>query len=190
MAVPMACIIAIGLFPQWAIKVVEGVAVQFYPASEGVIGDYLSPNLWKISLTAWLLIIVISLLFVFKQRLQRNRKIEQGPTWGCGFTSPNIRMQYTGESFSEGLESIATTLTQNTVEGRAVSKSEIFPSSHGYSIRHKDKIDRLFAAWWVELLHIINKRTMSLRTGKINHYILFALLFLVAIFILSIFKFI
>jgi formate hydrogenlyase subunit 3/multisubunit Na+/H+ antiporter MnhD subunit len=190
MAIPMACIMAIGLFPQFAIKVVEGVAVQFYPTSEGVIESYLSPNLWKISLTAWLLIIVISLLFVFKQRLQRNRKIEQGPTWGCGFTSPNIRMQYTGESFSEGLESIATTLTQNTVEGRAVSKSEIFPSSHGYSIRHKDKIDRLFAAWWVELLHIINKRTMSLRTGKINHYILFALLFLVAIFILSIFKFI
>ncbi len=190
MAIPMACIIAIGLFPQGAIRVVESVAVQFYPTSEGIIEGYLSPNLWKISLTAWLLIIVIALLYAFKQRLQRNRRIEQGPTWGCGFTSPNIRMQYTGESFSEGLESIATTLTQNTVEGRAVSKSEIFPSTHGYSVRHKDKIDRLFAAWWVELLHIINKRTMSLRTGKINHYILFALLFLVVIFILSIFKFI
>ena len=94
-------------------------------------------------------------------------------------------MQYTGESFAEGLESIATTLTQNTIEGRRVSKSEIFPSQHNYNVRHKDKIDRLFAEWWVELLHIINKRIMKLRTGKINHYILFALLFLVVIFILS-----
>ena len=53
-------------------------------------------------------------------------------------------------------------------------------------MRHKDRIDRLFAAWWMELLRLINKRIMRLRTGKINHYILFALLFLVAVFILSI----
>jgi hypothetical protein len=86
------------------------------------------------------------------------------------------------------LESIATNLTQNTIEGRAVGKNEIFPSSHGYNIRHKDKIDRLFAAWWMELLHIINKRIMRLRTGKINNYILFALLFLVVIFVLSLFN--
>jgi hypothetical protein len=97
-------------------------------------------------------------------------------------------MQYTGESFSENLESITASLTQNTVEGRAVSKSEIFPSAHNYNVKHKDKIDRLFTEWWVELLRIINKRIMSLRTGKINHYILFALLFLVAIFILSLFN--
>ena len=189
MAIPTVGIILIGMFPQFAIRVVQSVANQFFPAAtEPVIDLYVAPNLWKISLTAWLLVIVIALLYFLKSRAQRTRTIEQGPTWGCGFTSPNIRMQYTGESYAEGLESIATSLTQNTVEGRAVGKSEIFPSSHGYSVKHKDKIDRLFAAWWVELLHIINKRIMSLRTGKINHYILFALLFLVAIFILSLFK--
>ena len=187
MAIPAGCITAIGLFPQFAIRVVERVAQLFFPAGS-VIDGYVVPNLWKISLTAWLLIIIIALLYLLKRRAHSTRKVEQGPTWGCGFTSPNIKMQYTGESFSEGLESIATSLTQNTIEGRAVSKGEIFPSTHGYSVRHKDKIDRLFAAWWVELLHIINKRIMSLRTGKINHYILFALLFMIAIFILSLFN--
>lgn len=191
MAIPTVGIITIGMFPQFAIRMVERVANQFFPAATSPIVDmYIAPNLWKISLTAWLLVIIIALLYLLKNRAQRTRTIEQGPTWGCGFTSPNIRMQYTGESYSEPLESITTSLTQNTVEGRAVSKSEIFPSSHGYSIKHKDKIDRLFAAWWMELLHIINKRIMNLRTGKINHYILFALLFLVVIFILSLFNWI
>ena len=191
MALPTLGIISIGLFPQFAIRIVEGVASQFFPSATGATMDlYIIPNLWQISLTAWLLVIVIALLYHFKSRAQRNRTMEQGPTWGCGFTAPNIRMQYTGESYSECLESIATSLTQNTVEGRAVGKSEIFPSSHGYSVKHKDKIDRLFSAWWVELLHIINKRIMRLRTGKINHYILFALLFLVVIFILSLFNWI
>ena len=191
MAIPTVGIILIGMFPQFAIRLVESVAKQFFPAATSTVIDmYIAPNLWKISLTAWLLVIIILLLYILKSRTQRTRIIEQGPTWGCGFTSPNIRMQYTGESYSEGLESIATSLTQNTVEGRTVGKSEIFPSSHRYAVRHKDKIDRLFAAWWVELLHIINKRIMSLRTGKINHYILFALLFMVVIFILSLFNWI
>lgn len=191
MAIPTVGIILIGMFPQFAIRLVESVAKQFFPAATSTVIDmYIAPNLWKISLTAWLLVIIILLLYILKSRAQRTRIIEHGPTWGCGFTSPNIRMQYTGESYSEGLESIATSLTQNTVEGRTVGKSEIFPSSHRYAVRHKDKIDRLFAAWWVELLHIINKRIMSLRTGKINHYILFALLFMVVIFILSLFNWI
>lgn len=185
MAIPATGIILIGAFPQFAINIVEKVSMQLSHSSLSIFDGYITPTLSKVSLTAWLLIIVVALLYKIKSRSQKNRTISQGPTWGCGFTSPNIRMQYTGESFSEGLESVATNLTQNTVEGRRVSKSEIFPSTHNYNVRHKDKIDRLFAAWWVELLYIINKRIMALRTGKINNYILFALLFLVVIFVLS-----
>lgn len=185
MAIPAAAIILIGALPQYAIKIIERTSLELSQSRISIFDGYVSSTLWKVSLTAWLLIIVVVLLYKLKSRAQNNRTIAQGPTWGCGFTSPNIRMQYTGESFAEGLESVATNLTQNTVEGRRVSKSEIFPSSHNYNVRHKDKIDRLFAAWWVELLYIINKRIMTLRTGKINNYILFALLFLMLIFILS-----
>ncbi len=185
MAIPAAGIIFIGLFPQWAIMALKRTVGALTDTGAIYIDHYASTTLSRLSLTALLIVIVIWLLYTIKSRAQRSRTIAQGPTWGCGFTSPNIRMQYTGESFAEGLESIATTLTQNTIEGRAVGKSEIFPSTHNYNIRHKDKIDRLLAEWWVELLHIINKRIMALRTGKINHYILFALLFLVAIFVLS-----
>ena len=185
MAIPAAGIFAIGLFPQYAVRITERVVGSLTGVNIDLIGDYISPNLSLISLTAVLLIIIIALLYIIKSRAQSTRTVAKGPTWGCGFTSPNIRMQYTGESFAEGLESIATSLTQNTVEGRTVGKSEIFPSSHNYNVRHKDKIDRLLAEWWVELLRIINKRIMKLRTGKINHYILFALIFLVAIFVLS-----
>lgn len=188
MAIPALGIIAIGLFPQYAVLMVERVAASIGGGAGLLHTSTIMATLWKVSLTAIILIIIIALLYTIKSRAQRSRTISEGPTWGCGFTSPNIRMQYTGESFSEGLQSIATSLTQNTVEGRAVGKSEIFPSTHNYNVRHKDKIDRLLAEWWVELLRIINKRMMSLRTGRINNYILFALLFLIAIVVLSLFN--
>ncbi len=188
MAIPALGIIAIGLFPQYVIQIVNSAVATLSGGHNVMLSTSIIATLSKLSLTAILLIIIIALLYTVKHRAQSRRSISEGPTWGCGFTSPNIRMQYTGESFAEGLQSIATSLTQNTVEGRAVGKSEIFPSSHTYNVRHKDKIDRLLAEWWVELLRIINKRMMSLRTGRINNYILFALLFLIAIVILSLFN--
>jgi len=185
MALPLAGILFIGLFPQTAVSAVTRAA-GFFPADAA---DYLlSPTLAAVSRTAWLLILVVGLLAWLRSRALRTRKVTDGATWGCGFTSPNVRMQYSGESYSEGLQSIATSLTQNSGEGSAVGKGEIFPAAHNFDIRHKDRFDKLFAAWWVELLRVINKRAMRLRTGKINHYVLFALAFLVLIFLLSIFN--
>ena len=188
MALPLAGILFIGLFPQTAVSAVTRAAGFFIPPPADAADYLLSPTLAAVSRTVWLLILVVGLLAWLRSRALRTRKVTDGATWGCGFTSPNVRMQYSGESYSEGLQSIATSLTQNSGEGGAVGKGEIFPAAHNFDIRHKDRFDKLFAAWWVELLRVINKRAMRLRTGKINHYVLFALAFLVLIFLLSIFN--
>lgn len=188
MAIPLAGILFTGLFPRTAVGIVLRGSSFFLRTPADAAEWLLSPTLSMVGRTAWLLLAVVALLVWLRRRLLRNRRTAQGPTWGCGFTSVNIRMQYTGESFSEGLQSIATPLTQNSGEGAPVSKGEIFPATHAFDIGHRDRIGRLFSLWWVELLRRINARVMRLRTGKINHYILFALAFLALILILSIFK--
>lgn len=189
MALPLAGILAVGLFPQGAVALVSRAAAPLMNLSErataALAAELFPESLRMISLTAWLLVGVIALVYLLKRRLLKNRTVTVGPTWGCGFTAPNIRMQYTGESYSEGLQSIADTLTKETGEGDVVTHQEIFPSAHAFNIGHKDRIDTLFAAWWVELLHRINIHVMRFRTGKINHYVLFALAFLVLVFLLS-----
>ena len=185
MAIPLAGILFVGLFPATAVGVVIR-ATGFFVATPADASQWLlSPALAALSRTAWLLLAVVGLLLYVRRRLLRGRRVTAGPTWGCGFTAPNDRMQYTGESYSEGLQSIVPSLTQQSGEGTAVPKGEIFPSAHTFDIRRKDRIDRLFSAWWVELLRILNQRVMRLRTGKINHYVLFALAFLALVFLLS-----
>lgn len=188
MAIPLAGMLLIGFFPQAAIGIIVRAASFILPAerAQELAAAAFGSTFSSVSLTAWLLTAIVVVLYLLKRRAQRRRPLRSGPTWGCGFTSPNVRMQYTGESFSEGLQSLATSLTQNSGEGRAVDKQEIFPVAHNFDIGHKDKIDTLFAAWWVELLRRINRHVMRLRTGKVNHYILFALLFLALVFLLSI----
>lgn len=185
MAIPAAIILIIGLFPQYAIRPIAIVAEAITGADKSIAVDHFAPTLGALSAAGWLLIAAILLLFALKHKLQSNRKIEQGPTWGCGFTATNTRMQYTGESFSEGLESIGRPLMKDTIDGRAVDKSEIFPLAHKYRIRHNDKVDSLLGQLWVKLMHGINEYVMRLRTGRVNNYITFALAFFVLVLILS-----
>ena len=185
MALPLAGILAVGLFPQYALQIVARAADFFTDAPAETYG--LSTVCVAVCRTAWLLVAVIAALAWVRYRLLRQREVRQAPTWGCGFTAPNVRMQYTGESFAEGLQSIARPLTDDSCEGSPVGRNEIIPGAHNYDVRHRDRIGSLFSAWWVEALRVLNGRVMRLRTGKINHYVLFALAFLALIFVLSVF---
>ncbi|OUN76925.1 NADH-quinone oxidoreductase subunit E [Alistipes sp. An54] len=186
MALPLAGILLVGLFPRAAVGCVTRAAEFFLRTPSDAADWLLSPTLTAVGRIAWGLILVVAILAWLRRRTLRGRQVTEGPTWGCGFTAVNTRMQYTGESFSEGLQSIATSLTQNSGEGSPVGKGEIFPDAHRFDVGHRDRIGRLFSAWWVELLRLINQRVMRLRTGKINHYVLFALAFLALVFLLSI----
>ena len=185
MSIPAAFILIIGLAPQYVISPIAHVAEEVTNSVNTIAVEHFAPTLESLSYVSIAFILVVTLLFFIKRRAQRNRTIAEGPTWGCGFTAVNTRMQYTGESFSEGLENIGKPLMKNTVDGRAVDKDEIFPLPHRYRIRHKDKVDSLLGRWWVQMMHRINEYVMRLRTGKVNNYITFALLFFVVVLILT-----
>ncbi len=185
MSIPAAFILIIGLAPQYVIIPISHVAEEVTNSVNTIAVEHFAPTLESLSYVSIAFILVVTLLYFIKRRAQRNRTIAEGPTWGCGFTAVNTRMQYTGESFSEGLENIGKPLMKNTVDGRAVDKDEIFPLPHRYRIRHKDKVDSLLGRWWVQMMHRINEYVMRLRTGKVNSYITFALLFFVVVLILT-----
>ena len=69
-----------------------------------------------------------------------------------------------------------------------LASGEIFPVDHRFEVTRKDKIDQLFSRWWLIVLRRINAGTALLRTGKVNHYVLFAMLFLLLVFLLSLFN--
>ena len=187
MAIPAALILFVGLLPQLAIRPIALVAEAVTGGNSSLAVAQFTPMLTSLSCVGFILILVIALLFVMKYRAQLKRKIESGPTWGCGFTAPNTRMQYTGESFSEGLENVGRPLMKDMVDGRSVDKGEIFPSEHNYKVVHKDKVDSLLGQLWVKMMHNINGFVMRLRTGRVNNYITFALAFLFVVLILTMF---
>ncbi len=185
--IPAAGILVVGFMPAVFIGgfmslTSEIIGVEYIPELYG----YFTGRLWEISLAAAILVALTAALLLLRRWIVRKYPPATSPVWGCGFTTSSHKMQYSGESFSEGLYGISTSLTKNSGGGEVVDKDEIFPTRHSFDLRHKDKVLTLLSEWWVESVRRINKRAVRFNTGKMNHYILYALVFLVLIFILTV----
>ncbi len=53
-----------------------------------------------LSKTAMLFIAIFIAVSLFRKILYLKKEIGSGSTWGCGFTQPTVRMQYTGTSYA------------------------------------------------------------------------------------------
>lgn len=188
-AIPAAGILFVGLFPFIFTKRMFYISGDFMNIQyAGIYYSQLSPQMFNISVAVIVLLASIGALLYYRKYQLSKQVEESSPVWGCGFTAPTSKMQYTGESYSEGLYSVSTSMTHRLSEGEVVDKEIPFPTQQRFDVRHKDKVSSLFNEWWSRVMHRINVRVMRLNTGKVNHYILYALMFLVLILMLSILK--
>lgn len=89
----------IGIFPQpFIFAAFKGLtSIQnLSPVSSGEI-ETVAGNL---ALAGRLILVVFILSVLLRKFFYRNKDISKGTTWGCGFTQPTVRMQYTGTSYA------------------------------------------------------------------------------------------
>lgn len=126
---------------------------------------------------------IAGLLFLLRRyRLSGDRKTT-GPTWGCGYTLPSARMQYTASSFSGSLAEMVDPMMRKEKEYPEIEPQDLFPAKRKFSFRYDD----LFAVRAGALTGramLLLKRIARLQTGYIQHYILYAFLFMMVIFLL------
>ena len=135
MVVLAAACLAIGIFPESAMR------FAFWGMSG--LGDFsrLDPDLpatigANLALGSRVFILLFFVVFLARKLLYRGKEIAQGPTWGCGFTRPTTRIQYTGSSFSRTMIRFFRpfVLIRETV----VQLTQIFPSRTVYDCRTED----------------------------------------------------
>jgi len=59
--------------------------------------------LGNLSKTAGLALALFLGISILRKMLYWRKEIGAGPTWGCGFTRPTVRMQYTGTSYADSI---------------------------------------------------------------------------------------
>ncbi len=177
-----AVIILIGLFPMGFINLLSQ-PVNLFTASFSTQVNLVPVNAFKalqpISLAAWIFILLVFSLFMLRKYILSHRKVETGPTWGCGYTAPTSKQQYTAGSF-------VRTYSKLFAPFLLIGKHEeeikgIFPSEGKYHTHPYDEVEK----WLIDSPLKANKSFMGrftfLNNGKLQIYILYGVIFVLAV---------
>jgi hydrogenase-4 component B len=184
---------SIGLFPQFYFSIVSEIVLRFIPvASSGSksIPVSLLNSISSAGKFGMLFIIMFILIYVLRNRFIRRDMVSTDATWGCGYTAPTARMQYTGKSFSKSLGKLLSFIVLEKNKYKEISADEIFPAKRTHSSHYNDFfVTKIFDGIVDRLLHSMNY-FQFIQNGKIQLYILYGAFFILLIFLGTIFNFI
>jgi len=107
-------------------------------------------------------------------------------TWGCGYVAPNTRMQYSGKSFSKTIGKIFSFFLVEKKNFKELGAGEIFPKNRNYSSYYHDffelRIINIFSR------HLVNASSIFkfIQNGRMQAYVLYGIVFILAILIISV----
>lgn len=180
----VAAILSIGLLPGFYLKGISAVAAMFAPGGEALLAGSIS-TLHAVGLYSLAFIGLGAAVYLLRTRLLRRRAGGSSPTWGCGYTAPTSRLQYTATSYAESYTRLAEPLLDIQLDYQPLKKQEIFPASRHFKTETKDTIEHKMLLRPARILALLLQRASVLQTGQTRHYVLYAFLFMLIMFILT-----
>ena len=195
MLVPQYIIIvlmlSVSLFPQIYLGVIGNILTGFtkntvVPMPLEFTG-YIS-IMRDISLYSLLFIAITGTFWGIRVFIMRGRPQITGPTWGCGYTAPTSKIQYTAKSFSKSLSKMFNFIVIERKQYEELKKGEIFPKNKKYVSHYHDFFEFRF-------IHVVTNQLVYaanyfkfIQNGRIQSYVLYGIVFILAIFLLTIFN--
>ena len=180
MALLAALCVGIGLFPGPAIRIAftaaGDVARAAGPAAAASSEEW-SRLLSVIGLLGVGVCALSALLWLFRKSLLHRREVARGPTWGCGFSAPTARMQYTGSSYPVPLTRVLAAALATREE--AHPPVGYWPDKAAYESRTTDPaLERWLPALTAKVEGWISV-PRRLQYGRLQLYLLYVSAFLV-----------
>lgn len=129
--------------------------------------------LTELSAVGVALLVITGLVLVWVRRSVRIAGVESAPTWGCGYAQPNVRMQYTGSSFTQFLVHLMSRLIKPIRRRPHLPEPFCGPSEFNSQVDDGVLDRRIVPALrridrWMKPLHYIQH-------GLTQHYVLYIL---------------
>jgi formate hydrogenlyase subunit 3/multisubunit Na+/H+ antiporter MnhD subunit len=137
-------------------------------------------NISLISLSFILIIVVIYLLRFF---LTRKSEKTYSSTWGCAYVAPNTKMQYTGKSFSKTLGKLTSFMVVEEKTYDEIATPEIFPNNRSYKSFYSDLFELKIINPAIKQLKNFINLFQFVQNGKIQAYVIYGIVFILAIFL-------
>jgi formate hydrogenlyase subunit 3/multisubunit Na+/H+ antiporter MnhD subunit len=184
--ITIAFIVMIGLASAYFVKpVLNMVAREFRISDLQAVDSSSLHNLTQISILGGVFIILMTILLVYRNFHLKNRKIETGPTWGCGYTAATSKHQYTATSYADNYIKLANPLLGNRVTYTGIGTDEIFPKNKAFKTQSHDFFKNYLIDKPVNFFLDLLKKIAIMQTGQIQHYILYLFVYMLILFLLS-----
>lgn len=182
MLVPMAALAAlclfIGLCPGPVLSLVQEAAATVCGSAPGTAGPALAAAFSGAGLTGAIGagLLLAAALLAFLRFLLVGGRVGRGPTWGCGFTAPAARCQYTASSYAMPLTRVFAPVLG--VKTEASAPAGYWPQDASFSTHCRDRVlDGLLyplGSFSVNLLARLKRR----QSGRLQYYMLYVAMFL------------
>lgn len=178
----LTLILLIGLFPNVMLAIVAPVIKVFdsaYVLSAAM--NIASPALVMTGRISLLFIALVALIYLVRAYISKKRSQVFLSTWGCGYVAPNARMQYTGKSFAKTFAKLFSFFTSEKKKYKEIDANTIFPLTRSYQSRYSEFFEtRVIEKLNTRLTGFLNYFTF-IQSGQTQSYVLYGLLFIIAL---------
>ena len=180
-------IVAIGIYPVFFVKMVGNV-VGLYVRDISLIIQNIS-YMSKISYSSLVFLLLITILWFIRRAQQKRVPIEHGPTWGCAYSGANPAVhQYTATSFANNYRELAPPfIIKADKHFESLKEEEIFPQPRSFKTKTGDMIEENMIEKPIRKIIKWMEKAAIFQTGNLQHYIMYAFMFMGLMFWLTIF---
>jgi hydrogenase-4 component B len=140
----------------------------------------------NISLASVLFICVIGIMYFIRYFLTGKTEKVYLPTWGCAYTAPNVRMQYTGKSFSKSFGKLLNFMLIEKKGYKELERDETFPVTRKYHSFYLDFFESSIIDPLINRVTRFINMFQFIQNGKIQAYVIYGIIFILAIFICTV----
>ncbi len=135
--------------------------------------------LLSVSKASWVLILLVLFILGIRKLLLRKRMITVSSTWNCGYIAPTAKIQYTASSFVKTYSHLLSSFflifkKEKEVEG-------VFPSAAHLETHPYDKLEKWLIDYPTTNFKLFLGRFRFIQNGKLQFYILYGIVFIIAI---------
>jgi formate hydrogenlyase subunit 3/multisubunit Na+/H+ antiporter MnhD subunit len=180
---PFGIMLLVAFCPFLIMELISDITADVFSV-ENIVYYLMKYSLHKVCIVTSLFVLLIIAVWLLRGRVLSKRTVGRSPTWGCGYTAPTSKLQYTASSFANNLEKLLIPSKNSETRMDAIAENDLFPVKRTYASEQSFFKKRLTERIMKEINDKLSKLAIF-QTGKIQHYVLFALLFMAIILVLS-----
>ncbi len=182
----VAFIVTIGLFPNifldFLIKPVQlftGLHQLPFNSFQGNGIDIFS----SVSMGSLYFMLTVLILLGIRKLILRKRTIVVSSTWGCGYTAPTAKIQYTGSSYSRTYSKLFAMIF--LINKKEKDVQGVFPIDAHLETHIYDKTEKWLIDYPISSLKFFLGRFLFIQNGRVQSYVAYGIVFIIFILTLT-----